>query len=115
LSALNPQVGRIAAAVLAWSRRAYIDGGSHVCRIPATPARRFLKEQATMERKPNPIVLILIGHALIGAVTWRDIKRRPAEQVRGSKTLWRILSAVNTLGSVGYWLIGRRYAGSRSR
>jgi hypothetical protein len=67
-----------------------------------------------MERKSNPIVFILIGHGLIAALTWRDIKRRPTEQVRGSKTLWRILSAVNTLGSVGYWLIGRRYGGPQS-
>lgn len=68
-----------------------------------------------MERKPNPIVFILIGHALIATVTWRDIQRRPAEEVRGSKTLWRTLSAVNTLGSVGYWLVGRRYGSPRPR
>ena len=68
-----------------------------------------------MERKPNPVVFVLIGHALIATVTWRDIQRRPAEQVRGSKTLWRTLSAVNTLGSAGYWLIGRRYGGSQPR
>jgi hypothetical protein len=68
-----------------------------------------------MERKTNPIVPILIGHALVAAWTWRDIRRRPAQQIRGSKTLWRILSAVNTLGSVSYWLIGRRYGRSQPR
>jgi hypothetical protein len=55
------------------------------------------------------LVLILIGHVLVAAWTWRDIRRQPPQQVRGSKTFWRIASAVNTLGSVGYWLIGRRY------
>lgn len=41
-----------------------------------------------------------------------DLAGYPAaagQQVRGSKAFWRIFSAVNTLGSAGYWLIGRRY------
>ena len=68
-----------------------------------------------MERKSSRILLFLIGHVLVAAWTWRDIRRRPAQQVRGSKALWRVFSAVNTLGSVGYWLIGRRYERSQSR
>jgi hypothetical protein len=72
------------------------------------------KERSTVNRKYIPLVFILIGHATVATLTWRDIKRRPAGQVRGGKTLWRILSAVNTLGSVGYWLIGRRYGRPRS-
>jgi hypothetical protein len=55
------------------------------------------------------LVLILAGHVLVAAWTWRDIRRQPAQQVRGSKTFWRVASAVNTLGSAGYWLIGRRW------
>jgi hypothetical protein len=63
-----------------------------------------------MERKSSRVVaLVLAGHALAAAWTWRDIRHQPAPQVRGSKAFWRIASAVNTLGSVGYWLIGRRY------
>lgn len=63
-----------------------------------------------MKRKPNKSVLAAIGAAHLGIVawTWRDIRRQPAEQIRGSKRLWRLLSAVNTGGSVTYWLIGRR-------
>ena len=69
-----------------------------------------------MERKSSRVVvLVLIGHALAAAWTWRDIRHQPAQQVRGSKTFWRISSAVNTLGSVGYWLIGRRYRRSQPR
>jgi hypothetical protein len=59
------------------------------------------------------VVLALIGHVLAAVLTWRDIRQQPAQQVRGSKTFWRISSAVNTLGSVGYWLIGRRYSRSQ--
>lgn len=67
-----------------------------------------------MERKSNRILLFLAGHVLVAAWTWRDIRQRPAQQVRGSKALWRVLSAVNTLGSVSYWLMGRRYGNTRS-
>jgi hypothetical protein len=63
-----------------------------------------------VERKSSrAVALVLAGHALAAAWTWRDIRHQPASQVRGSKTFWRIASAVNTLGSVGYWLFGRRY------
>ena len=67
-----------------------------------------------MERNSSRVVmLVLTGHALAAAWTWRNIRQQPARQVRGSKTFWRIFSAVNTLGSVGYWLIGRRYRWSQ--
>ena len=51
-----------------------------------------------MERTSSRVVvLFLTGHALAAAWTWR------------------IASAVNTLGSAGYWLIGRRYRSSQPR
>jgi hypothetical protein len=62
-----------------------------------------------MERKPSALLLVLVAHAVIAAWTWRDIRHQSAQQIRGPKRLWRVLSAVNTLGSAGYWLIGRRY------
>jgi len=63
-----------------------------------------------MERiSSRPVLLILAGHVLVAAWTWRDIQRQPAQRIRGSKAFWRVASAVNTLGSAGYWLIGRRY------
>jgi hypothetical protein len=37
-----------------------------------------------------------------------DIKHRPAEQIRGSKLFWRMALVVNTLGPLGYFLLGRR-------
>lgn len=63
-----------------------------------------------MERKPNKLVLAVVGvvHTLVATLTWRDLRNRPADQVRGSKTLWRAASALNTLGSVAYWVVGRR-------
>ncbi len=38
----------------------------------------------------------------------RDIQRRPAEQIRGSKWLWRAALLVNTFGPLSYFLWGRR-------
>jgi hypothetical protein len=51
---------------------------------------------------------ILVAHAAITALTWRDLRRRPEDQVRGSKRLWRVASAMNTVGSVAYLAMGRK-------
>ncbi len=64
-----------------------------------------------VEKKPvNKPVLIgaVAAHLVVASLTWRDISRRPADRIRGPKTAWRIASAVNTLGAIGYWLVGRR-------
>jgi hypothetical protein len=37
-----------------------------------------------------------------------DIKRRPADLIRGPKTLWRAAMAVNLLGPMSYFTIGRK-------
>jgi 4-hydroxybenzoate polyprenyltransferase len=62
------------------------------------------------KQKPNKAVLVAIAvvHLTVARLTWRDIQSRPADQIRGNKTFWRVASGVNTLGSVGYWLLGRR-------
>jgi len=62
------------------------------------------------KRKPNKVLLAVVGfvHLLVTAAAWRDIRGRRPEQIRGSKTLWRIVSAANTGGSLAYLLIGRK-------
>jgi hypothetical protein len=64
------------------------------------------------EKRPNKRLLLAIGttHLLITTLTWRDLKRRPPELVRGKKLVWRVAASVNTLGSVAYLLFGRRSA-----
>jgi hypothetical protein len=37
-----------------------------------------------------------------------DIQRRPAEQIRGPKALWRAAMVVNLIGPVSYFTIGRK-------
>jgi hypothetical protein len=60
--------------------------------------------------KPNKVVLAIIAvvHITIMALTWRDLRSRPAGLIRGPKQLWRVASALNTSGSAAYWLFGRR-------
>lgn len=63
-------------------------------------------------RKPNKLVFVVIGvvHLSVMTLTWRDLRSRPAAQVRGNKKIWRAASALNTIGSAAYWLFGRRRA-----
>lgn len=37
-----------------------------------------------------------------------DIYRRPAEEIRGRKLLWALISFVNFVGPIAYFLVGRR-------
>jgi hypothetical protein len=63
-------------------------------------------------RKPNKLVLaaIAVVHLTAVTLTWRDLRSRPAGQVRGPKKIWQVASALNTTGSAAYWLFGRRRA-----
>jgi hypothetical protein len=63
-------------------------------------------------KKPNPalIAAILAGHVAVTALTWRDLRHRSDDQVRGSKKWWRVASAANSSNSLIYLLIGRRKA-----
>jgi hypothetical protein len=54
-------------------------------------------------------VLIAIGLGMIAAAE-RDIQRRPAAGVRGSKLIWRLV-CLNVLGAGVYFRWGRREAG----
>jgi hypothetical protein len=55
------------------------------------------------------IVALTFGAASLVASAERDLQRRPAEQVRGSKTLWRLL-CLNAIGAAVYFCWGRRNA-----
>ena len=71
-------------------------------------------EAVAAQGKPNKVVLatVFVVHVMVTALTWRDLRSRPAGQVRGPKNLWRVASALNTSGSAAYWLFGRRRHGS---
>jgi hypothetical protein len=51
-------------------------------------------------------VLVVVSLGLV-ASSERDIQRRPADQVRGRKVLWR-LACLNAFGAASYFRWGRR-------
>ena len=42
------------------------------------------------------------------AAAWRDLAKRPAEDVRGPKLVWRLASFVQPVGPLAYFVVGRR-------
>jgi hypothetical protein len=55
------------------------------------------------------ITVVFVVSLGIVAAGERDIQRRPADQVRGSKLLWRVV-CLNALGAASYFRWGRRPA-----
>jgi hypothetical protein len=60
------------------------------------------------QSKRQLIVVAGVAEACLKVAMLIDLKRRPAEQIRGSKWLWRPLAFVNLLGPVSYFAFGRR-------
>ena len=54
------------------------------------------------------LVVALVVHVIVLKLTWLDLRKRPDEAVRGKKRWWRVASSMNTMGSVAYWLFGRK-------
>ena len=48
---------------------------------------------------PKVIAAILVGPIAVTALTWRDLRHRSADQVRGKKKWWRLASPANSLNS----------------
>ena len=63
-----------------------------------------------MKGKPKPLVIaaLSVAHISVTAWTWRDIRSRPADQIRGNKRFWQVVSAANMGNAAVYWLVGRR-------
>ena len=54
---------------------------------------------------------VCVAGALEAAATvaaWRDLAKRPAEDVRGPKAVWRLASVVQPVGPLAYFAVGRR-------
>lgn len=44
----------------------------------------------------------------LAATAWVDLARRPADLVRGPKPAWALAIAVNFVGPIAYFTVGRR-------
>jgi hypothetical protein len=60
--------------------------------------------------KKRIIATVVPVQVVLATLAWRDLARRPATQVRGSKKFWRVFVTMNPGNSVAYWLVGRRRA-----
>lgn len=58
----------------------------------------------------NAIKILAVTELTAKIVMLIDIRRRPADLIRGPKRLWRAAAAVNALGPLAYFTIGRRKA-----
>jgi hypothetical protein len=60
---------------------------------------------------PGQQTAILVAASVqisLAATAWVDLARRPAELVRGPKLAWAAAIAVNFVGPISYFAVGRR-------
>jgi hypothetical protein len=63
------------------------------------------------ERQRRIVVVTAVGEAVLKVAALVDLRRRPAEQVRGSKKVWAatlVLTSSMGLVPVAYFVLGRR-------
>ncbi len=51
--------------------------------------------------------VVVLAQTVSSVLAWRDLARRPDDQVRGNKNLWRFVVTINPGNSIAYWLFGR--------
>jgi hypothetical protein len=73
---------------------------------------RGLRKRWSGLSRPQRVVIVVAGvlEAVAKVAMLIDLRRRPAEQIRGPKLLWAATALVNTAGlaQVGYFVVGRR-------
>ena len=62
-------------------------------------------------RKRQLFAALMVVDLIVAAFTFRDLRRRDADRIRGSKRFWRIVTIANPGNSLAYWLIGRKRIG----
>jgi len=59
------------------------------------------------QRKTWTLVAASI-HFALAATAWTALARRPAAMVRGPQAMWAVLIAVNFVGPLSYFIVGRK-------
>lgn len=70
-----------------------------------------MKKTQGKDLSPNTRKFLTVGgitQLLLFAASNRDLSRRSASEVRGRKGMWRILTLVNFVGPISYFMFGRR-------
>jgi len=62
------------------------------------------------DREKTAILVAASVQISLAASAWVDLARRPAALVRGPKPAWALAIAVNFVGPIAYFTVGRRRA-----
>jgi hypothetical protein len=54
------------------------------------------------------IVAITAWNVALSVIAERDIQRRPSDEIRGSRAIWRMVCLTNTVGPLIYFRWGRQ-------
>ena len=66
------------------------------------------KWSARSRRSRALIVAAGVVEVVLLVATLIDIKRRPADQIKGSKRMWTAAAFINIVGPLAYFAFGRR-------
>jgi hypothetical protein len=54
------------------------------------------------------IVMLVLLHLVVTAITLRDLSQRSEAQVRGPRRFWQAFTPLQMGNSALYWLVGRK-------
>lgn len=74
---------------------------------PPNSRARVTFSELSVPRRVGIVVLGAIQLTLLIAAQ-RDLQRRPADQVNGPKSIWRLVCLLNFVGPLSYFRWGRR-------
>ena len=60
------------------------------------------------DRQKRGIVVLGVLQLVLLAAALIDIRRRPAEEINGSKRLWTMVVFINGIGPIAYFVFGRK-------
>jgi hypothetical protein len=72
---------------------------------PLAPKKQW--KDLSSKRRARIFVQAAIQLALT-ALALRDLRHRPADQVKGSKRLWALVAFVQPVGPIAYFVFGRK-------
>ena len=59
-------------------------------------------------KRKKLVVLVSLAQVALTAAAYRDLAKRPAEEVDGPKFVWGIALLVNWIGPIAYFAKGRK-------
>jgi hypothetical protein len=76
----------------------------------AKPKRRSQNKRWSELSVPGRVGISILGTIQVALLIAAqvDIQRRPASEVNGSKTVWRLVCLLNTIGPLSYFRWGRK-------